>query len=134
MNHPIHAAVNILASIPLKYVLKWDWTTVVLFVIAGIAIDIDHLLVFIFKYKKLTPKAWNEIRKKLTRKMQAELYIFHSPEFNVILLILSYFYPVLLVILISNIVHLSIDALDYFRYHHNLLCLKKWSIIHSLKS
>ena len=134
MNIPRHVAVNIFASIPLKYFLGWDWMLISIFIIAGIAIDIDHVFFFMFKHHKIKLKKWIAIAKEMKNKRQAELYIFHSPEFNAILLLLSFFSQAILAVFISNLIHILIDGLDHYQYHRNLLDLKKWSILYLLKN
>jgi len=76
MDTPTHLLVNSAISIPLKLTFGWDWTHIVLFIIAGgILIDLDHLLFFGFKYKTINPKKWISIGKKMRSKKQPGLYI-----------------------------------------------------------
>ena len=127
-----HLIVNLIAVIPLKHYLGWDFALTSIFVLAGIAIDIDHIIFFIIKYKTMKPSHWIKIGKRLRSKMQPNLNIFHSPEFNAALLLFGIFNNVALVILLSNITHLTLDAVEHYYYHKNFLWIKKWSIINSL--
>ena len=133
MNTLTHIIVNASISLPLKYAFGWDWSNVLIFVIAGgILIDIDHLLFFMFKHKSINPKRWVLIGKKMRGKMQPGLYIFHSPEFNILLLSLSFFSEIVLIIFLSNLIHVILDIVEHYKYHGNFLWMKSWSIIYSL--
>ena len=134
MNTPTHAAVNLIASVPLRHLFGWDWTLIYIFILAGVFIDIDHILFFIFKEKKLNPRDWILIGKKMRSKMRPGLYVSHSPEFNTLLLVVSFFNEIAFVIFISNLIHISLDTIEHYRYHKNFLWIKKWSIIYSLRA
>lgn len=134
MNIPTHLAINAIAAIPLSHYLNWDYNLVLIFLLAGVLIDSDHFLFFFFKHKNLSLKEWVLTAKSLRAKMKPGLYIFHSPEFNFILLMLSIFNHVVLTIFLSNIIHISLDIIDHYRYHKNLLWIKEWSIIYALKT
>ena len=95
--------------------------------------DIDHSLFFSVKYRTVSPKRWIKVGKGFQKKMQANLYIFHSPEFNAGLFILSLLHPAFLVLFVSNIVHIYLDALDHYRYHRNFHWVKRWSLLYHLK-
>jgi len=133
MNIFAHIIVNMIAGALLKYSFQWDWKLLIIFIIAGAAIDIDHLLFFIFKYKEINPKNWIVIGKEYRNKMQPGLYVFHSPEFNIILLLFSFINEIILIILISNLIHISLDIFEHYHYHKNLSWIKKWSVVYSLK-
>jgi len=133
MNTPTHIIANTSISIPLKYAFGWDWSTVILFAIAGgILIDVDHLFFFILKHKTVNPKRLILIGKKMRSKMQPGLYVFHSPEFNVALFLISFFSPLVLIIFLSNLTHIILDVIEHYKYHKNFLWIRSWSIIYSL--
>ena len=134
MNALKHIMVNATISIPLHYVFGLDWATVVLFIAAGILIDLDHILFFIFKYKTIDPRKWMSIGKRMKSRMQPGLYIFHSPELNTLLLVYSFSNQVALIILLSNLIHIPLDILEHYKYHNNFSWIKRWSIIYSLKT
>jgi hypothetical protein len=132
MNSLKHLITGLILTIPLKYALNLSTSQIGIFIAWSVLMDIDHIFLFIFKYKTLSYKKMLEIRRDLTGKMQAELYIFHSPEINIILLILSFFNQLTLVIFLSNIVHISLDIIEHYRYHKNFKWVKRWSIVHSI--
>ena len=131
MNIPRHCAANIITVFPLSYFLGWDWKLIGIFLIASIAIDIDHLFFFTIKHKAISPAKWIEIGKNMREKMQPGLYILHSPEFNLLLLLLSFFNGIIFVIFLSNVIHIILDIHEHYQYHKNFLWIKKWSIIYS---
>lgn len=133
MNTLTHIAVNTAISFPMKYVFNCDLPTVFIFmVVGGILIDIDHLLFLTFKHKTINPKKWILIGKKMRSKMQPGLYIFHSPEFNILLLLLSLFNEIAWVVFLSNFVHITLDIVEHYKYHGNFIWMKNWSITYSL--
>lgn len=131
MNTPRHVAANILTVFPLSYFLGWNWKLIGIFLIAGIAIDIDHLFFFTIKHRTINPVKWTEIGKKMREKMQPGLYILHSPEFNLILMLLSFYNGIVYVIFLSNLIHVLLDIYEHYQYHRNFFWMKKWSIIYS---
>jgi hypothetical protein len=133
MNTPTHLIANTAVAIPVQQAFGWSWGVVLIFILVGVLIDIDHPLLFTVKYKTLSPKKWIKIGKKLEKKMEANLYILHSPEFNVGLFVLSLFHPAFLVIFVSNMVHIYLDVLVHYRHHRNFLWMKRWSLLYHLK-
>ncbi len=52
--------------------------------------------------------------------MEAKLYIFHSPEINLLFLILSFYNQIFLLVFLSDIIHLSLDAFAHYKYQKTL--------------
>lgn len=132
MNVSRHSAANIVVAVPLWYFLGWDWKLVTIFIFAGVAIDIDHLFYFLVKCGQINPAKWISIGKAMRKRMQSGLYIFHSPEFNLLLLATSFFSDIIFVIFISNTVHIILDTYEHYQYHKNFMWIKKWSVVYSL--
>jgi len=103
-----------------------------LFIFFSILIDLDHIIYFLIKHKTNLRNLIKDM-KYHRKNMEPELYFFHSPEFNLLLLILSFFNFIFLLFLISNILHISLDIIEHLVYHKNLLWIKKWSFIYNLK-
>ena len=131
MNILIHLIVNSLAAIPLKYYLGWDLRAVLIFVLAGILIDLDHLFYFFVKYKTIKLYQLITIGKELRKRMKPGIYIFHSFEFNIILIMASVFHHIIAIVLLSNAIHIILDIIEHYHYHRNFLWIKKWSMIYS---
>lgn len=98
----------------------------------GIIIDVDHPILYFSKYNTLKIKDWVKIQKSLAKKLQAELYFFHSPEINLTLMILGVFYPFFLWIFLSSLIHITLDIISHYAYHKNFKFLRKWSIIYNI--
>lgn len=130
MNISRHGTANVIAVFPLSHFLGWDWKVMTIFLLAGIVIDIDHLFYFTIKHKTISPAKWFEIGKTMRERMQPGLYVLHSPEFNFILLVLSFFNGIIFVIFISNLIHIFLDIYEHYQYYKNFLWIKKWSMIY----
>ncbi len=129
MNTLVHFSVNSLAVVPLRYYFNWNFETILIFILAGVLIDIDHLAYFSLKYKTLNPAKWWQIGKKLRRKMEPGTYVFHSPEFNGSLLAVSFFNHLAFVLLLSNTIHVSLDIIEHYKYYGNFAWMNKWRLI-----
>ncbi|HPI67253.1 MAG TPA: hypothetical protein PKZ16_01795 [bacterium] len=101
-----------------------------LFIIFGILIDVDHVIYLIFKEKTSNFKKLLVAGKNERKKMQAHLYIFHSPEFNFVLAILSFFNQIILLIFLSNMIHLILDIVEHYHFHKDFRWFKQWSVIY----
>jgi len=80
--------------------------------IVSVLIDTDHLLWYIFKYRKFNIKHIFDYNENCCIKQV--LCIFHTIEFIVVLGILSYFSEILLIVFISALVHTALDYFDLF--------------------
>lgn len=132
MNWLIHPIPNIILGMIL-YNLGFITTPemLVLFISFSILIDIDHFLYYSIKYRNKSLKQIIEIRNYNYIKKQPSFFIFHSPEFNILILILSFFNHYALLLLISNIMHISLDIPVQ---NNKFKCLKNWSIIYNIKN
>ena len=113
---------NTITSIPL----------LIFFISLSILIDIDHILFFLIKYRDKTKEQIIKIWKHHRKHNISEFYIFHSPELNIILLILSPFNIFALLAFTSNIIHIALDIIPHVQTHRNMKWIKEWSIIHQL--
>ncbi|HLC65481.1 MAG TPA: hypothetical protein VJI46_05165 [Candidatus Nanoarchaeia archaeon] len=118
----------------LEFFFDFGLGILALFVLLGVLIDIDHILYFIVKYKAWGIKKWLSISSRLRKNMQAKLYLFHSPEFNAMVAVGSFFQSIFLFVLLSNLLHISLDVIDHYKYHKNFSGLKNWSVFYSLNS
>ncbi|HPA25306.1 MAG TPA: hypothetical protein PLK76_00905 [bacterium] len=133
MSIPVHLATNtIIGAIFYRFGIIDLLKFYLLFIALGFLLDVDHVLYFIIKERTLNPKKLFTAGRAERRKMKAHLYIFHSPEFNLLLLILSFFNQIFFIILLSNLIHLSLDIIEHYRFHKNFKWLKEWSLINNL--
>lgn len=96
--------------------------------LASFLIDVDHYLIYVIKKKNLSlEKAYNyfaDKRKKISKlkgkarqkAKQDDVIIFHGIEFWAILIILSFFHPVFLWILLGIAIHMIADFADMIYY------------------
>ncbi len=63
-------------------------------------------------------------------------YIFHSPEINFLIFVTYAFTQnsYLFFLLLSNLIHLSLDIVEHYKYHKNFDFIKKWSFLIQLKN
>ncbi|MFH2021500.1 MAG: hypothetical protein ABIJ34_08875 [archaeon] len=134
MNIFIHLMANLIVSYFLKIFLNMSDHLLLVFILAGVLIDIDHLFLFAVKYRKIDPKEWLARAKMLRKNMESELYIFHSPEFNLLLIAAAFFYEQIWLIILSNFIHISLDIIEHFTYHRNFRWIRRWSILFFLSN
>ncbi|MDD5547403.1 MAG: hypothetical protein PHN74_00670 [Candidatus Pacebacteria bacterium] len=121
---------HIASSLILLPLLPVLGENIVIPMIASVVIDSDHI------HQLITEKAftWQKIKFliKNTNKIYREnpdnafkntVYIFHTVEFNIILALLTFWYPPLLLILIGFCFHILCDII-----HHHLsgMPVKRW--------
>lgn len=127
-----HISANIVASFFMYYLFALDFNEFILFILCSVLVDIDHLIFFILNYKTINPTKIISIAKKLRKNMEAKFYLFHSPEFNISLLALSFFSRYAFIILISNLIHIALDIIEHHAYHKNFLWMREWSVIYNV--
>ncbi|MBI4440442.1 hypothetical protein HY638_05705 [Candidatus Woesearchaeota archaeon] len=132
MHTIFHLLANSLVAALLGFFFDFRLGILIFFVLLGVLIDVDHILYFIVKYRAWGIKKWLSISAMLRKKMQAKFYVFHSPEFNALVAAGSLYKSIFLLVLLSNIIHISLDIADHYRYHKNFSGLKKWSVFYSL--
>ncbi len=131
MNLPTHLITNtVIGAIFYKIEFIKSLKIYLLFIVLGILIDLDHILFLIIKYKTLSPKKLIQAGNYYRQEMQANLYIFHSPEFNFILLILSFFNQIFFLLFLSNLIHILLDTIEHYRFHKNFKWFKEWSLVY----
>ena len=84
--------------------------------VGGVLIDFDHLIYYWIRFKDLKLKNAYNYCKNIThteefRKKKKVFMIFHSVEFIAIVIILSFYYPILWILLIGMIVHIIMDII-----------------------
>lgn len=129
MKSEIHLVTNWFVWINLYLFTDVNIIYIVIFVLWWwLFIDIDHPILYITKYKIFSVKWWIKKANELCKKLQAELYIFHSPEINLILIFLSIFSPLFVWISLSSLLHIALDIISHHNYHRNFKFIKNWSI------
>jgi hypothetical protein len=128
MTSPVHFGINFVTAIPLAHFLGWDSQLTLIFILSGVLIDLDHVFYFLIRYRHHSIKEYPSIIKHKRKHMEPGLYIFHSPEFNLALLICSILNLYARVILLSNMIHIILDIFEHYQYHHHFRWIKQWSL------
>lgn len=139
---PLHHIIySILFSIIL-FLIEFNPIKIFLFLFSAIVlIDLDHVLLFIFKKKSINPfgfwkwsyekkDRWDKISLEEKRKYKKPIYIFHNIEFLLILILISRFIPYTNIILYGFVFHLFLDAI--YNLQHREEKFSKISLIYTL--
>ena len=86
---------------------------------AGFLIDVDHYIYYVLKFKDLNlKKSYKYFADYIKKKhFKDVLFIFHTIEFFVLLIILSFYSKLMFLFLISTILHQILDLFDFYRYN-----------------
>lgn len=108
-----HIILSIIVAIIL-YFFNLDFLSIILFFLAALLIDIDHYILYIttkksFNFSKAYKYFKYELGKKKLKKPKTLLLIFHTIEFFILLLVLSFFLPLFWPILFGGLFHEVVD-------------------------
>jgi hypothetical protein len=82
-------------------------------IVGGFLIDIDHIVYYIIRFRKFGFKKAQRYYQKLDLKGYKEVIrIFHTIEFNTIIVILAFINQLFLILLIGIIPHLIMDMIN----------------------
>ena len=129
MRTSVHLVVSIILSALLYPLFGWK---VLLILISGVLIDIDHYFWYIYKYRKIDIfesykffiKPMNE---KDFKSIMGILLIFHTVEFLTIMIVLSYFNKIILIFTIGLLLHYALDLIylyfvaERFLVNHSII-------------
>lgn len=131
MSPLIHFLVSIVISIILFPFYKWK---VIFVLIGGIFIDVDHYLLYYSWFKKTNfLKAYKYFIKfnRYPEKFLNAFCLFHSIEFLILLVVLSFFFESVFLITIGVTFHYIFDFI--FEYKMMKRLIKEWSFFGWLK-
>ena len=134
-----HIILGAIFSLLIYFFLHLSLFSVILIFLASFFIDFDHYLWYIYKKKSLNLKnAYNWFKKKREKwtklsKKEREIYkrvylVFHSVEFWIVLLALSFINKIFLFILIGVLFHIIIDYIEIIYTKEKLY--SKFSLIY----
>ena len=107
-----HALIGIIVAIMLS-IMGLPLPYIVLIVMVSIFIDIDHFFYYIIKFKKYNPFKMNKYFRRYERLRNSTtmlpIFIFHNFETIIILLILSFIFPIMFYVLIGVLLHMIMD-------------------------
>lgn len=131
MTAQTHLLANLFFAYPIAQYFHFSPLFTLLFILSAVLIDIDHIYVPI-RNKAFSLEKIIQISNKYRRNMIPGLYIFHGPEFNIILSLFADRCPVLVPILISNVIHVILDGIEHFQYYHHFRWIFAWSPLYVL--
>ena len=101
--------------------------------LSSFLIDVDHYLYYIIIKKDFSLKnAYNYHLDIRNNNKKGKIRLFHTAEFLIVLLILSFFYKPLLFVFIGFIFHLLFDVID--EYHRKKIKLADFSMYFYMKN
>jgi hypothetical protein len=120
-----HAILKAIFSILLYVLFHTSLFNVLIVFLSSFLIDFDHYLWFLYRKKsfnlkkayfwfKEKRKKWLELSKKEREKHRRAYLIFHSIEFWMLLLFLSFFNKIFLFILLGVLFHMIFDYIEIF--------------------
>jgi len=115
-----HFVLTIVASVLLLAFTNYYF--VFLFFIAGMAVDIDHYILYAIMNKNLNIFDSYELIKKFNKKELVDInkgkypLIFHNIEFLAIISIVSFYFPFFLPIALGSFFHFAIDLITLKPY------------------
>lgn len=112
--------VHFLSSLILAVILypAFEWKVMVIF-ISGFLIDIDHYLWYIYKYKKFNLFACHryyttDAKKNGFKNLEGILLVFHTIEFTLASIFLSFYNDFVLLFTIGLLTHYLLDLIWYY--------------------
>jgi hypothetical protein len=97
-------------------------------VLTGLLIDIDHVLDALIKGELKHPKKLIKHWISTGNKYVKGKYVFHTIEFIILILILSFAWPKLIYVFIGLAIHLIADCMNNYLNTNDFLWLKDYSL------
>lgn len=122
-------SVHLIVSIILAIILfpSYGFKAILVF-ITSFLIDIDHLFYYYSKFKRFSLiETYNYCSDNNYKKHIGALFLFHSIELLVLLIILSFYSEIALILAIGLISHYVLDFIDDVRRAGHLI--KAWSFL-----
>lgn len=107
-----HIFIGLIFSLILLYFFKLSITFIILVFLSSILIDVDHYLFYLKKYKNFSLKKAYFWHKNLPRNHKPIMHIFHTIEFHIFVLALSFLFFPFFFVLIGMLFHSIIDLLE----------------------
>ena len=105
-----HLKWSLLPSIVLFFFYRWE---VWIFVATNVLIDADHYPVYVIKFKNLSLIKAHSYFKNISK--CEDLALFHTPEFIIFVLILSFFYKILFLVFLGLVFHVILDVYEFYK-------------------
>jgi len=127
-----HIVIGLVASALIYLIFDITILQVSIIFLSSFLIDVDHYFWYVFRKKSINPveaTKWFFKKVKIIRQInldrrnryQLPVLIFHSSEFWIILIALSFLNPIFIFVLIGIIIHMIPDFLEIFHYKEPIL-------------
>lgn len=103
-----HFIVSVILGVLLFPIFKWN---ILFIIVGGVLIDVDHYLLYYMKFKKFDlVKGYKYFSgKDCWKELINSLSIFHTVEFLILMIVLSFYYKPFVFIVIGIVPHLIMD-------------------------
>lgn len=123
MKTSVHAAASLILAAVLYPLFKWK---VLLILVGGVLIDVDHYLWYIHRYKKFNIiNSYNFFLKNIERNDFTNVYgillIFHTVEFLLVMAVLSFYSEFALIFTIGLLFHYLLDVIFMYSVSKRLI-------------
>ena len=128
MKFSVHLGFSILLAALFYPIFGWNS---LLIIAGGVLIDADHYIYYVFKFKKFNPFQCNKYFTEDGKKSDYHIFdglvlIFHTLEFLIAMIVLSFYSKLALVLIIGIIGHYLLDII-WFKFY-----IKRFVLNHSL--
>jgi len=97
--------------------------------LSGVLVDADHYLLYVFRKKDLSVKKCYDYHKDIEGLGKDNLEIFHTFEFWVLLLVLSFYYYLFWFVLLGVMFHMVLDWIDLYKRYYRIKKVRAWSLV-----
>ena len=126
-----HVILGAIASAIIYFIFQITPIQATIIFLASFLIDVDHYLIYIFDKKEINfnnahkwflkrRNKWIKLNPDQKNKTKRAIFIFHGIEFVFILIIFSFFIPIVKFILFGVLIHLILDYIDIIYYKDKL--------------
>lgn len=131
MNALKHLIINLIFGflILLLFFKQINFQYLLVIVLSGFLIDVDHIFNEIYKKTIFKPKKFVRYWFDIANKYTGELYLFHTYEFFLLILILSLYNKLFLFIFIGLVIHFIADGITNNNYTRSFKWVKNYSVI-----
>jgi len=111
-----HFILGFIFSLSLYFIFNLTPFEACLILLASVFIDVDHYLFIVKRKKNWNLKKAYYWHKGLPKDHKTMMHIFHTIEFTILILILSYFWNGFFFIFLGMLFHSGLDLIDLFYY------------------
>jgi len=112
----VHSLFSLILALLLYPIFSWK---VIFVFVGGVLIDIDHYFWYVYKYKKFNMFGcykffYGQGRKNNFKEINGALFIFHTIEFLLLALLLSFYSELILMVTAGLWVHYVLDLIWHY--------------------